>query len=140
MYTTLTRRNLHKNVESVIGRWLGPYLKDFFSYPQFSSVVSISIRLIYLVLHRIKIYINLRTSRGGVTRNVRNNLLEITYLPESEFIGVNRSKMVAFLILDEVLQLHYADILLWLDDEWCRFAFNEAGKSNAGHWHRGLDR
>ena len=62
------------------------------------------------------------------------------HLPESEFIGVNRSKMVAFLILDEVLQLHYADILLWLDDEWCRFAFNEAGKSNVGHWHRGLDR
>jgi hypothetical protein len=42
---------------------------------------------------------------SGVTRNVRNNLLEITYLPESEIFGVNRSKMVAVLILDEVLQL-----------------------------------
>jgi len=52
-------------VESVIGRWLGPYVKDLFSYQQSLSVVGIDLKfaIIYLELHLIiKRYINLGMS------------------------------------------------------------------------------
>ena len=43
------------------------------------------------------------TFHSGVTRNVRKNLLEITYLPESEIFGVNATEhAVLALVLDEL--------------------------------------
>jgi hypothetical protein len=62
------------------------------------------------------------------------------YPPEGQILGIDvTERAVLALFLDEQLQLHHVDIPLWLDDEWRRFACNEAYKSRRSIiGHRGL--